>query len=147
MKIKKATPEDLHLLHPLFAAYRAFYQRVSTEETLSFLAKRIQNQEAVVFLAMDQAGRAAKGFTLLYPSFSSLSLSRIYVLNDLFVGPQYRKQGVARQLLETAKAFAKSEGATSLSLMTHVTNDKAQNLYRSCGYRQVDEFLTFSLGL
>ena len=144
--IKKATLEDTPLVHPLFVAYRDFYQEAPTEASLSFLEERIRNQEAIVLLAMKDA-ETAMGFTLLYPSFNSLSLEKIYILNDLFVAPSYREQGVGRHLLNAAQKLAEISAVKEITLMTHVNNEKAQKLYHACGYRLIQDFLTLSLTL
>jgi len=64
----------------------------------------------------------------LYPSFSSVSMQRTFILNDLFVISEARGQGVGEALLNEAKAFAISENAKGLTLETEVTNP-AQKLY------------------
>ena len=51
------------------------------------------------------------GFTQFYPSFSSVSLARIFVLNDLFVHECARRKGVASKLLSAATEFAQVLGA------------------------------------
>lgn len=89
-----------------------------------------------MFLAEDGGGRDAPalGFTLLYPTFSSLQLKRAWVLNDLFVAAEARRRGVARRLIERATRLAKSSGAAYLMLETAHTNKKAQRLYESLGW-------------
>ena len=56
----------------------------------------------------------AIGFTQLYPSFSSLSLKSVWILNDLYVYEEYRKQGVGKMLLDAAKEFALKQIAKGL---------------------------------
>ena len=68
-------------------------------------------------VAIDQA----LGFMQLYPSFSSVSLKRLWVLNDLFVRPSVRRGGVARRLLERARAWAVETGAKGLRTSSSIT--------------------------
>lgn len=49
-----------------------------------FLRERFARRDSVVFVAPAATG-GLHGFTQLYPSLSSVSLARIFVLNDLFV--------------------------------------------------------------
>ena len=143
--IKRADISNLSLAHSLFTAYRDFYHELPTESSFDFLKQRIEKKEAIVLLALDETEKDALGFTLLYPSFDSLSLSKTYILHDLFVAPSHREKGVGHQLLEAARQYAKADGATSISLTTQITNQPAQQLYYSSGYLPVKNFLSFSL--
>ncbi|MEK6226106.1 MAG: GNAT family N-acetyltransferase [Chloroflexota bacterium] len=87
------------------------------------------------------------GFTQLYPSFSSVSLKRLWILNDLFVRSDIRRGGVGRALLERARRHAVDTGAKGLVLNTGVTNTPAQTLYESCGWKKDDEFFQYHLFL
>ena len=50
------------------------------------------------------------GFVNLYPVFSSVNLTRQWILNDLFVVPEARKLGVGRVLMERAHQLAVPPG-------------------------------------
>ena len=54
-----------------------------------FIEQRVVNHESIIFLATNDG--LALGFTQLYPSFSSVSMRRLWILNDLFVAPSARK--------------------------------------------------------
>ncbi len=85
MKIIQATLEDLENLLPLFEGYRTFYKQESnTKKARSFLTQRFNKTDSVIFISYYKNGNA-QGFTQLYPSFSSVSMQRTYILNDLFV--------------------------------------------------------------
>jgi GNAT superfamily N-acetyltransferase len=147
MLIKRATVSDLDDAAPLFDAYRQFYgQRSDAPAARAFLDERLRRDESVIFLALagDDGGEAL-GFTQLYPSFSSVSLKRLWILNDLFVGPGVRRGGVGRRLLERAREWAIETEAKGLVLATAVTNSTAQALYESCGWRRDDEFQHYHL--
>jgi len=94
-----------------------------------------------VFLAIVDG--AIVGFTQLYPSFSSVSMKRLWVLNDLFVTADARKSGAGRALLERAERWAAETGAKGLTLSTQVTNLTAQRLYEACGWTKDDEFFHY----
>ena len=83
------------------------------------------------------------GFTLLYPTFDSVELARVYVLHDLFVAPAFRRRGLARMLMETAHKFCASEGARRVDLSTAVSNLTAQPLYESLGYQRDRDFYSY----
>ncbi|MHB1331677.1 MAG: GNAT family N-acetyltransferase [Sulfuriferula sp.] len=94
----------------------------------SFLAARFEHAKSVIFMALD--GLTPLGFTQLYPSFSSISLARIFILNDLYVDVHARRKGVASKLMSAAVEFARSQGAVRVSLSTATTNVTAQALYQ-----------------
>lgn len=141
--IKQATLDDLEILSPLFDAYRQFYkQPANLTLARKFLKDRIQHQESEIFIALDENGNGA-GFVQLYPSFSSVSAKKIWILNDLYVGPQYRKQGIARKLIIQAKELAKATQAAFVVLETEKNNTDAQRLYQNTGFKQVDTYYTY----
>ncbi len=72
---------------------------------------------------------------------------RTYLLNDLFVAPAARKQGVARSLLAAAEDFARANGAASLSLSTAIDNLPAQELYAALGWKRDEDFCEYNLQL
>ncbi len=131
----RATLVDLDAVAPLFDAYRVFYRQASNAALArAFVEERLQRDESVIFLTRDATTRAVLGFTQLYPAFSSVSARRVWILNDLFVAPEARKRGVAKALMECARAFAAATGALRLVLETAEDNRTAQALYESLGY-------------
>ena len=116
MLVKRAAVADLDAVAPLFDAYRQFYgQRSDLAAARAFLEERLRREESVIFLASaDGEGNEALGFTQLYPSFSSVSVRRLWILNDLFVRPGIRRGGVGRRLLERAREWAIETDAKGL---------------------------------
>lgn len=144
--IRQAVLADLDALAPLFDQYRQFYrQQADLAGARAFLRERFNHGEAVLLIAHE--GETALGFVQMYPIFSSLSLQRSFLFNDLFVAPAGRQRGIGRGLIEAAAAYGKAVGATSLSLSTAVTNTSAQALYRSSGWVQDETYLYFDLSL
>ncbi len=144
--IKAAVAEDATLIAPLFDAYRVFYQALSDPDAaLRFVSDRLSRGESRIFFACleGETGPIAVGFTQLYPSFSSVSMKRLWILNDLYVAPEFRKAGVGAALMERARAFAKEDGAKGLSLSTQTRNLAAQGLYAKMGYRKETEFFQY----
>jgi GNAT superfamily N-acetyltransferase len=144
--VRKATIHDLEAIAPLFDAYRQFYKQPSDPATATrFLAERIRHSESTILVAIDDG--EVLGFVQLYPSFSSVSAARIYILNDLFVTAEARTRGVARTLLRSAAGFAKAAGAVRMTLQTELTNAPARALYDSEGWRLQTEYANYDLDL
>ena len=144
--VRQATIVDLPDIVPLFDGYRQFYERPGDMAGAhAFLLERVRHAQSVVFLARE--GGTPVGFTQLYPSFSSASMARIFVLNDLFVKDDVRGKGVGRSLLGAAAEFGKAAGAVRLTLSTALTNSRAQAVYESLGWQRDQQFCTYNLAL
>lgn len=144
MEIYQATIEDLEGVSHLFNLYRMFYQQPSDfEGAKKYIRNRIERNESVIFVVRNE-GKFV-GFTQLYPTFSSISMKRAWILNDLFVLGAVRKQGIGEMLLHRAKEFAIETGAKSISLSTAPDNYSAQRLYEKNGYVRDSQFYQYEL--
>ena len=144
--IIRADLEHLPIVAPLFDAYRVFYEQApDLPGALEYLRQRLSNEESVIFLALD--GERGLGFCQLYPSFTSVRMRRIWILYDLFVIPDARRQGIGRALMDRAREFGQASGAHRLELSTARGNRPAQALYESLGYVRDEEFYFYELSL
>jgi GNAT superfamily N-acetyltransferase len=140
--VRRALPDDVALVAPLFDAYRQFYGIAPDADSAEeFIRDRLEEMESVIFLAEENGG--ALGFVQLFPSFSSVAARRIWVLNDLFVAEGARGRGVGRALLEAARGHAVESGAKRLTLETMEDNERAWALYEKLGYVRSDPSARF----
>jgi ribosomal protein S18 acetylase RimI-like enzyme len=145
-EVLQATPADVGEIAPLFDLYRQFYGKApNVEAARRFLFARLSKEESVVFYARHEGEAAA--FLQLYPVFSSVNLSRQWILNDLYVLPKARKHGYGRALTERAHRLAAETQAHGLVLETAVTNEAAQKLYESLDWKRDTEFFRYSLAV
>ncbi|AIL59856.1 GNAT family N-acetyltransferase [Pseudomonas alkylphenolica] len=147
MRIIKATLEHLDLLAPLFVKYREFYGQLPyPDSSRSFLEKRLERGESIIYLALaDDDDNKLMGFCQLYPSFSSLSLKRVWILNDIYVAEDSRRMLVADHLMREAKKMAKATNAVRLRVSTSNNNEVAMKTYESMGFREDNEFKSYIL--
>jgi len=144
--ILQATPADVGEIAPLFDLYRQFYGKSPNEEAARrFLFARLSKGESLVFYARNDGRTVA--FLQLYPVFSSVNLSRQWILNDLYVRAEVRKHGYGRALVERAHRLAEETQANSLVLETAVTNEAAQKLYESLGWKRDNELFRYYLAI
>tara|TARA_R110002111_G_scaffold262289_1_gene337867 strand:- start:170990 stop:171439 length:450 start_codon:yes stop_codon:yes gene_type:complete len=140
--VRQAVLSDLEALVPLFDRYRQFYGRPSDLSAVrEFLAARFNHGESVMFIAL--AAATPVGFTQLYPSFSSVSLGRTFILNDLFVSADHRRNGAGSRLLSAAVDYARTLNAVRLTLSTEITNETARALYQSTGWKRDEQFYAY----
>ena len=134
--IRKATIKDLDQLTILFNKYLVFYKKTSyLEKQKAYLKERIENNEAIIFIAFDDEIKdKALGFALIYPTFSSLLLSKILILNDLYVDSTIRKNGIGQKLILETVELAKELNVDLIRLRTAKNNVIAQELYHKMGF-------------
>jgi GNAT superfamily N-acetyltransferase len=145
MQIRKAEIADIEPLAVLFDQYRIFYKSSSDiKGAKEFIEERIKKNQSTIFLAISD--NEIIGFTQLYPIFSSVSMKRTWLLNDLFVHEKARKKGVAQALLNAATSYGSSTTSKWLLLQTGEDNTVAQALYEKNGWKKVsDIFYQFDI--
>lgn len=137
MIIRRATIDDINELAKLFADYRVFYgQDFEYIKSIHFLKQRFDKKDSVIFIATDND--KFLGFTQLYPSFTSIGMQGIWILNDLFVNDKYRKHGVAQTLIDPVLTFSKETNRKKVILSTAYSNEKAQQLYEKLGFKRTE---------
>lgn len=115
--------------------YREFCGfKPSPEETTGFFKNILTENEATTFIAISEEDEVM-GFVNLYPSYSTLALSKIWILNDLGVSRDFKRIGVAQTLIRESIKFAKNTGAIRIELKTDKTNLNAQRLYSEIGFK------------
>ena len=136
VRIIQAGLEHVPLVAPLFDRYRQFYrQPADPAGTAAYLHERLSRQQSIVLVALDASTRpVALGFVQLYPTFSSIRMKPVLILNDLFVAEEARRAGVARRLMNAARDQARAAGAVRLELSTAKDNVSAKALYLELGY-------------
>lgn len=151
MEIRKIDKSESHLVIALFDKYRVFYEQDSDlPRARKFIQERLENNESVIFVAIDKKQQKPVGFTQLYAKYSSVKTIRNWILNDLYVEPGFRNKGVGKKLIMEAMDFARKKGSKSLELSTAVDNLNAQSLYEKIGFNKQmpgADFFTYRISL
>jgi len=151
MEIIQIKVDNADLVYTLFDHYRLFYkQNLNPSASRQFINQRLQKGQAIIFLARDAEHDENLGYTLLYPKFSSASLRKNWVLNDLFVAEDHRRRGIAEALIKKGVEFALTTGASFVQLATAHDNYIAQSVYERLGFNKVgtiDNFLIYKYAL
>ena len=130
---------DLEELLPLMRGYADFYEVTPTDDQLLSLSRELiasPEHDGVQFIARDSTG-VAIGFATVFWLWSTLSASRVGLMNDLFVAEAARGTGAAEALIERCRGACLERGATRLTWQTAKDNARAQKVYdRIGGHRE-----------
>lgn len=105
--------------------------------------ERLQKGDSVILVAEDS--EICIGFTQLFPSHSSVSMQRAWILTDLFVVPEYRRWGVGCDLIKAAIEFGRRDGlCESTWLPPQTTSPRRRSTKLSVGSRTLPSHITNS---
>ena len=120
---------------------RATLDRAAFERHFRPHAERvIESPENAIFVAETVEGRVA-GYAIVGGASSMLSQLPFGFLYDVWVAPEFRRQGVARRLVERAMEWCHTQGHTKLKLEASARNGAARALYASLGFVEERVFL------
>jgi GNAT superfamily N-acetyltransferase len=117
-------------------------QVVATEELLA--TALFSERPAAEALIAEVDGEPA-GYALYYLTFSTFLAIQGVWLEDLFVRPSQRKQGVGRALLAAVAARTRELGGQRLEWSALDWNELALDFYRGLGASRMDEWITHRL--
>jgi GNAT superfamily N-acetyltransferase len=133
-RIEPVTQVQFERLLPMIAAYQRFYEVEEIDEARNraFFSRFIAPSNDGILLGGWHGGELI-GYACLYWHFTSLVPAETVLMNDLFVEPAARAQGVGRALIEASAAVARERGAHHLEWATAPDNLTAQRLYDATG--------------
>jgi ribosomal protein S18 acetylase RimI-like enzyme len=146
MDIRPATPADvpavLPMVRQLCDLHRALdpdkYDFLPDIESMyrGWLISRATDLRAV-FLVADRDGRGPVAFLIgtIEREIPIYRLKEYGFIHDLWVEPDYRNEGLARQLVMTAVERFRQLGVPQVRLDTAQANDTARALFTRCGFR------------
>lgn len=143
--IRDAAPADRQAWLHLWRGYLAFYETPLEEAVTAMTWNRIIDPLSPVFTRLAVADGAVAGFAtcILHPR--TWAVEPACYLEDLFVDPQRRGQGIGRALIDNLIATGQRDGWTNLYWHTNADNETARKLYDS--YDKADGFVRYRLPL
>ena len=145
--ITTVTEADLPELLLLMRGYCDFYEVDPSDDALLAMSRMLIDDpelEGVQLIARDDDGLAV-GFATIFWTWSTLSASRLAVMNDLFVVADARGGGHADALIAECVERARARGATELAWQTAKDNARAQAVYDRVGATRDERWLDYSL--
>jgi GNAT superfamily N-acetyltransferase len=129
--------------------YCDFYEVDPSDEELLGMSRALiadPEREGTQLIARDDDGRPI-GFATIFWTWTTLSASRLGVMNDLFVTEEARGTGIAEALIAACADRCRERGITSLDWTTAQDNYRAQRLYDRIGARRDERWLDYSLAV
>ncbi len=145
--IQKAFREDAKDIQHFFRLEEEHHARMypdyfvpqAADVPLSEVEEDIQDPDSVLVVAKD-GGRSVAFLHGKLRVFSREPQFRevpYLMIEDCFVDPEYRKQGIATRLLMEAKAWALERGIHRLQLQVWERNQDAARLYEGMGFENL----------
>lgn len=146
MKIRKAAPEDAASILALIREL-AIYEKAEHEVRCSLgeIQQSLFAADARASALVVEAEQAIVAYAVYFYNYSTwLGKPGIY-LEDLYVQPAYRKQGIARSLLKHIANIALEENCGRFEWAVLDWNTPAISFYESLGAKAQDEWTIYRL--
>lgn len=146
LKIERATERDLpaivRLVRQLAEYEKLAHVMVSSEEDFrrALFGPR-RNVEALLAFS----GDAPVGFALYFYNFSTFLGKRGIYLEDLFVEPEHRGQGIGKALLQRLAGIAQDQDCGRMEWSVLTWNQPSIDFYHRLGAVTLDDWRTFRL--
>jgi ribosomal protein S18 acetylase RimI-like enzyme len=111
-----------------------------------WFAREIERPAAVVLVALQASDLVGYAYGALEERDWNLLLDQHGAIHDIFVAEQARRLGVGARLLDALIHELEALGAPRIVLGTMVSNERAQRLFRSRGFRPTLLEMTRSAG-
>lgn len=146
MNIRPATPADVPGVVPMverLAAFLAERDRAKYEQLpqvgdmyRSWLAARAVDARSVFLVAEREPSRVV-GFLIgtVEREIPIYRLTEYGFIHDVWIEPDYRNEGLARQMVTLAAERFRAIGVAQVRLDVLVGNAPARSLFESCGFR------------
>jgi GNAT superfamily N-acetyltransferase len=145
MLIRPATPTDVPAVLPMVAKICALHESWDADK-YGFLPHpekryekwltRLATQERSVFLVADNQGQLIAFIVATVEQEIPIYRTKEFAfIHDLWVEPEYRKQGIAKQIVEQTIERLRQIGVEQIRLDTATANEAARKLFTSCGFR------------
>ncbi|VXD23796.1 GNAT family N-acetyltransferase [Planktothrix paucivesiculata] len=132
--VRPATIEDISVLFELIQAL-AEYEKLSHEVTgnSETLKQHLFGSPSYAEAILAEIEGKAVGFALFFNNYSTFLTQPGMYLEDLFVLPEYRRQGMGKALITYLAELAVSRGYGRLEWAVLDWNQPAINLYQKIG--------------
>ena len=145
LQIRDATPGDEAAWRSLWDGYLDFYRVTLAPGITAHTWGRMMDPRGALKARLACLDGRVAGFAMHLHHPSSWVIGEDCYLEDLFVAPEARGQGIARALIDDLVALARAKGWHRLYWHTREDNARARKLYDS--YVQTDGHIRYRMVL
>ena len=138
--IREATLADASVL----AALVTLWGYPADQPTVARRLSRVTGDAEAVLVAVVQSEVIGWVHVGLYPSLAADDAAE---LRGLVVSAQWQRQGIGRQLMSAAEAWARQRGCRTMYVRSRTSRHEAHEFYRRLGYRQLKTSFAFERAL
>ena len=140
--IRKAEMKDLHILAELACK---LWSDNTVDEMCAEMEEILTKPDAAFFLAY--AEDTPVGFAqcqLRYDYVEGTGSSPVGYLEGIYVAQEYRKHGIARELLSACENWAKSKGCTEFASDCELDNVQSLQFHLNVGFEEANRIICFT---
>lgn len=132
--IEPISNKNIEEFLPLIRQYQSFYEvaNICDERNRKFFGQFNLESELGCLFGFRAEDRLV-AFATVYFSFASSIPAKVGIMNDLFTLKSYRRQGIAKKLIQYCHCYALDKGAARLQWLTAKSNIAAQVVYEGIG--------------
>jgi GNAT superfamily N-acetyltransferase len=146
IRIRRAKPEDaptvVEFIRGLARYEKLEHEMVATEELIH---RHAFGDEPLVHVLIAEHGTTPAGFALYFFNFSTFLGRPGLYLEDLFVEPAHRGNGIGKLLLTELARIAVERGCGRFEWSVLDWNEPAIGFYRNLGAYPMDEWTTYRM--
>lgn len=145
MTLRPGTVDDVPGVLPLVGKISALHKswdvaRFNFKDNIEelyrgWLTKRVDDPRSVFLVAERDSEIVAYVVGTVEPEIPIFWVPECGWIHDIWVEPEYRNEGVARQLVMLSIEKFKQIGVKQVRLHTAAANDVGRELFKSCGFR------------
>ena len=144
--VREARKTDVPAIAILIREFAEFEKLAHwCEVTEDDLHEAIFGKKSFVQALVAMAGDRYAGYALYFPIFKSFRGERSIFLEDLYVTPDLRGNGLGFVMLREVAKYAKERGFARMDWQTLKWNESAINFYKNLGAESDDENFDFRL--
>ena len=146
LTVREAKPADVPAIGILIREFAEFEKLIEwCEVTETDLREAVFGGQKFVQALVAMDGNRYVGYALYFPVFKSFRGERSIFLEDLYVTPDLRGNGLGIVMLREVAKYAKEQGFTRLDWQALKWNEAAINFYKNLGAETDDENFDFRL--
>lgn len=136
LTIRKTTEKDIYLIYE-FIKGLALYEKRPEDVTGSVeMLKFWLFEKKIATAIIAEIDKEPVGYAIYYPVFASFAAHANVHIEDLFIKPEYRRQGLGKKFFHKLSELIKSEGYSELEWSCLDWNAPSIEFYKKIGATQ-----------